>query len=237
MSSSVLLLTCEHGGNLVPSSHRRLFLSNRARDALESHRGYDLGALTIARELQQLLQVPLIESQTTRLLVDLNRSIGHRSLFSEFSCVLSQKEREDVIAKHYAPHRAKVEDVVRQAAKRGKPVLHVAVHSFTPKLWEENRTADFALLYDPKRNTEKHLCAHWKEDLTCRGTGMRIRLNYPYRGNADGLTTSLRKCYESSQYAGVEIELNQGMLAARKPEPKVLASWIVGGLRNAMAQM
>ncbi len=36
-----------------------------------------------------------------------------------------------------------------------------------------------------------------------------IRRNYPYRGNADGFTTYLRKKYPASKYIGVEIEINQ----------------------------
>jgi hypothetical protein len=36
-----------------------------------------------------------------------------------------------------------------------------------------------------------------------------VRLNYPYRGSADGLTTHLRRLHPNSDYAGIEIEVNQ----------------------------
>lgn len=236
MPSKSLLLTCEHGGNQVPADYRRLFTSKKAISALASHRGHDLGALSVARDLKRLLHVPLIESRTTRLLIDLNRSLGHPSLFSEFSSVLSQQEREEVIAEHYAPHRALVERAALQAAKNGKRLLHVAIHSFTPRLHGQTRNADFALLYDPKRSSEKRICAYWRRDLLDRECGFRIRLNYPYRGNADGLTTSLRKRFTDSQYVGVEIELNQGMLGAKGADLRALAHWIANSLAKTIAQ-
>ena len=39
------LFTCEHGGNRIPAPYRRLFRGQRA--LLDSHRGYDPGALVM----------------------------------------------------------------------------------------------------------------------------------------------------------------------------------------------
>jgi predicted N-formylglutamate amidohydrolase len=41
----------------------------------------------------------------------------------------------------------------------------------------------------------------------------RVRLNYPYHGASDGLTTSLRRTF-GPRYLGVEIELNQALLGS-----------------------
>ena len=49
-------------------------------------------------------------------------------------------------------------------------------------------------------------------------TGLRIRLNYPYLGRADGMTTWLRKQYTQTQYLGIEIELNQAFLTSLSPK-------------------
>ena len=43
------LITCEHGGNRIPAPYRRLFRGQRA--LLDSHRGYDPGALVMAKAL------------------------------------------------------------------------------------------------------------------------------------------------------------------------------------------
>jgi len=76
-----LVITCEHGGREVPREYAALF-SDRAA-LLDSHRGWDAGALELGRQLADAFGVPLHVATTTRLLVDLNRSIGHRQLFSE----------------------------------------------------------------------------------------------------------------------------------------------------------
>src|SRR3954454_24119921 len=69
------LVTCEHGGNRIPARYRPLFAGAEA--LLESHRGYDPGALQLGREIAAALDAPLVSANVSRLLVDLNRSIGH----------------------------------------------------------------------------------------------------------------------------------------------------------------
>ena len=76
-----LLITCEHGGNRIPPRYRPLFRGFEA--LLQTHRGFDPGALTMARELAKAFKAPLFVSTVSRLLVDLNRSIGHPRLYSE----------------------------------------------------------------------------------------------------------------------------------------------------------
>ena len=38
---------------------------------------------------------------------------------------------------------------------------------------------------------------------------LSIRCNYPYKGNADGFTTYLRKQFSEKKYLGIELEINQ----------------------------
>ena len=76
-----LLITCEHGGNRVPPRYRPLFRGHQ--DLLSTHRGFDPGALAMARQLAKALRAPLFVSTTSRLLIDLNRSQGHPKLYSE----------------------------------------------------------------------------------------------------------------------------------------------------------
>jgi hypothetical protein len=41
---------------------------------------------------------------------------------------------------------------------------------------------------------------------------LRVRYNYPYRGNTDGLGTWLRNRHPASRYLGIEIEINQRLV-------------------------
>lgn len=72
-----LIVSCEHGGNRVPSAFKTLF----SEKFLASHRGYDAGALALARDLAAAARAPLFYSTTSRLLVELNRPLGHPQIF------------------------------------------------------------------------------------------------------------------------------------------------------------
>lgn len=213
MRPPVLLLTCEHGGAEVPTRYAELFSSPSAQRSLRSHRGCDLGALSLARALQRSLGAPLYASTVTRLLVDLNRSVGHPRLFSELSKKLSAAERAAVLDEHYFPHRDAVEAWIDGRVRKGARVVHVGVHSFAPRMDGRLRTADVGLLYDPSRATERAFCQTWKDALGEIDPDLRVRRNYPYLGKADGFVTYLRRIFDQSRYLGIELEMNQSFLA------------------------
>lgn len=227
-----LLVTCEHGGNRVPAKYRPLFRRHRA--ILESHRGYDPGALAVARDFAAAFGAELVYSTTSRLLVELNRSPGHRALFSDMTLTLPPGERGKLLERHYFPYREWVEAQVREAIDAGERLLHISCHSFTPRLDGDVRRADIGLLYDPRRQTEASFCTTWQKTLRQTDPRLIVRRNYPYRGYADGLTTALRKHYPDPGYAGVEIEVNQkfplGDAAAWRALRKVLVTALARAL-------
>jgi predicted N-formylglutamate amidohydrolase len=207
-----VLVTCEHGGNTIPPRWAALFV--RRRNLLESHRGWDPGALTLARKLSKALDAPLVANTTSRLLVDLNRSEHHPALFSSITRTLPDAARERILDEVYRPYRDRVEQFVDGAVARGR-VVHLSAHSFVPVLHGERRRADVGLLYDPSRRPEKAFCDAWLAALKEAAPGFAIRRNAPYRGTADGLTTALRRRHAANDYVGVEIEVNQRLLGSR----------------------
>jgi len=219
-----LLLSCEHATNAVPERYRHLFDGARATAALRGHRGCDLGALELAESLQAALGATLFAAEASRLLIDLNRSLHHRELFSEFSRVLNASERAQVIATIYSPYRMTVERHIERQLQRGATVVHISVHSFAPRLRGHTRNADIGLLYDSKRPPELQMSlalarallhAEKPKGRFFRTRHLRVRRNYPYRGAADGLTTALRRRSPDGRYLGIEIEVNQRLLSAR----------------------
>jgi predicted N-formylglutamate amidohydrolase len=205
--SDFVLLTCEHGGNRVPAEFARLFRGYR--QLLNSHRGYDPGALELARSCARCLDVPLNFATVTRLLVELNRSPKHPAQFSVATKSLSDGERESLLTKHYFPYRIRVETEVKTAVDHGQRVIHLSFHTFTPKLDGVIRRADVGLLYDPRRSGEAAFCARFKQLLANRRPDLTIRKNYPYLGKSDGFTTTLRKKWNADTYLGIELEVNQ----------------------------
>lgn len=202
-----LIITCEHGGNAVPAAYVALFSGHEL--LLETHRGWDPGALELAWQMASEVDVPLYAATTTRLLIDLNRSIGHKDLYSLVTRNLPQATRREIVAVHYRPHRDLVEADVASRVAAGERVVHVASHSFTPELDGVQRQADVAWLYDPRRNGEKMLASRWLAALKRRRPDLKLRRNYPYEGRDDGLMSLLRKRYPPELYVGIELEVNQ----------------------------
>lgn len=225
------VVTCEHGGNRIPPAYRRWFAT--WRDVLETHRGWDPGALRLAREFAKAFDAPLVESTTSRLLVDLNRSIGNPDLFSDAIPREPPELRTEIVTTHWLPYRERVLTLVEQAVARGHRVVHLSCHSFTPVLDGDVRTADVGLLYDPSRPGEAALCARWKQALSDLAPALRVRRNYPYLGKGDGLTSHLRKRFPSDAYVGIELEVNQAIVFGSASPWKALRGRLVESLRAA----
>jgi predicted N-formylglutamate amidohydrolase len=213
-----ILLTCEHGGNKIPRRYRHYFESRAARTALKTHRGFDIGALKVARALSAELRAPLFFSEISRLLIDLNRTLGKKGSFSEFSLSLPETEKARVAQDYFYPHREAVENKVAAELKKDRKIVHFAIHSFTPELAGEVRNCEIGLLYDPRRNSERAICHEIQRMIRFAWPELRIRLNYPYNGISDGFPPALRRLYGSKNYSGIEIELNQGWLQSKKKD-------------------
>jgi predicted N-formylglutamate amidohydrolase len=229
--SDCLVITCEHGGNRIPAPYRALFRGWRTR--LDSHRGSDPGALAMARALAAAFGAPLVASTVSRLLIDLNRSIGNPRLFSAATRGAPAIVREQIVARHYRPYRQQVERLVARAVARGRRVIHISSHSFTPELDGRERRADVGLLYHPARRGEAELCARWKASLMANTPGLRVRRNYPYAGKGDGLTAHLRLRFPRSVYVGIELEVNQSIVFAAGQRWRALQSALIESLREA----
>ena len=227
------IITCEHGGNRIPAPHRRLFRGQRA--LLDSHRGYDPGSLVMAKALASTYRAPLVASTTSRLLIDLNRSIGHPQLFSAATRGAPPETRAQIVKHHYRPYRVQVERLIRQAVSRGHRVIHISSHSFTAELDGRVRGADVGLLYHPGRRGEAEVCARWKESLAASAPEIRVRRNYPYAGKGDGLTSHLRLRFAQSDYVGIELEVNQSIVLAAGPRWTALRRVLINSLRTACA--
>jgi predicted N-formylglutamate amidohydrolase len=226
------LVTCEHGGNRVPERYAPLFRGHR--HLLATHRGYDPGALAMARTLARALGAVLVTSTISRLLVELNRSPGRQFLHSPVMHNAPGHVRADVCRRYYAPYRGRVEAFIRDAIAVGGRVVHISSHSFTPLLDETARTADIGLLYDPDRAGERDLCRRWQHALRARVPHWVARRNYPYLGRSDGLTTWLRRRFPDRVYIGIELEINQRHVIDGRAIAASERAAVAGALRDAL---
>ena len=233
MSDTAFIISCEHGGNAVPADYAPLFLGHEA--LLQTHRGWDLGALVLARQLAAAVNAPLFAATTTRLLIDLNRSIGHRQLHSEATRSLPLATRRCIVAVHYQPYRDAVEGEVARLIAAGQRVMHIASHSFTPQLHGVVRRADVGWLYDPRRAGEGAFALQWLTAFGRLRPDLTLRRNYPYQGKGDGLTALLRKRHTASQYLGMELEVNQRVVGEGGAAWTALCAGVTRALVDARA--
>ncbi|MDO8299456.1 N-formylglutamate amidohydrolase [Lacisediminimonas sp.] len=206
-----VVVSCEHGGNRVPSRFRPLFREHW--QLLHSHQGYDKGALRLAREMSEALGGDHHYCVVSRLLVDLNRSVGHPGHFSPITAALDPAVQDDILDRYYHPYRAAVEHSIAAAIGGGRHVLHLSCHSFAREIDGRQRTAEVGLLFDPVRHTELIACRTWQQSLAQRMPALTVRLNYPYLGVDDGLITTLRGRFPDPRYAGIELEVRHDALA------------------------
>jgi predicted N-formylglutamate amidohydrolase len=212
----------------VPQEWSVLFRGKKR--LLASDRAWDPGALAVAHCLARVLEAPLIAVTTTRLLVDPNRSPHNPAAFSELTRGLPRHRRELLLARHHRPHWDRVRASV---AAPNATVVHLGVHSFTPVWRGAQRHFEVGILYDPTRRRERSLAQDWQRHLEAACPELRVRRNAPYRGNADGLTTALRKEFSPHRYVGLELELNQRAISGAS-EQRALARDLAVALRRAL---
>lgn len=203
------LISCEHAANAVPARWQSLFAGSE--ELLAGHRGWDPGALDVARSLSATLGAPLLAGAVTRLLIDLNRSAGHPRRFSEWTRPLPRAEREQLERAWWLPHWQAFAEHVESAPGR---LIHIACHSFTPVFDGVARRFDIGLLYDPARSGERLLARALSRRLQARFPSLVIRMNQPYRGTANGIGQQHRRRFGEDRLWSLELEFNQAMVAS-----------------------
>ncbi len=206
----VLLISCEHAGYKIPKVYCNQ-IDEATKALLPTHRGWDQGALNLAKLVSKSENAPLFFTEISRLLIDCNRSIQHPKVFGPSFRDKSPQEKEQIANDYYHPYRNSIVEAIERFHSRNLKVLHFAFHSFTPILDGETRNAELGLLYDPGRSSEKHWAEVYGEQLRAVGFPWRSRRNYPYLGKSDGFTRFLRARFKAEIYAGFELEFNQAI--------------------------
>ncbi|MEX2381513.1 MAG: N-formylglutamate amidohydrolase [Opitutales bacterium] len=224
------LVTCEHASKKIPAPWRSLL--EPYLQTLPEHRAWDPGTREIGRELGQLLRAPVFEGEVTRLLVELNRSVTHRELFSPPVAALPPREKTKILCDYYYPYRHQVMQQIETYLQQDLPIIHISVHSFSPVFDDKPRHTDFGLLFDPWRKGEKQLAEGWLHFLRQQDRRITCHPNSPYLGISDGHVPLLRRMLPPRKYYGFELEFNQKFpLAEHAPS---FARWIDTSLRYAL---
>ncbi len=204
-----LLLTCEHARPDLPRGMAcDIDPASAAGHVLWDPLAFDLAVLVALGT-----GAPLLSGQLSRAVVDLNRraerpDVVPATSFGQPIAVnagLDASARQRRIAALHAPYRRAVRAEVDRAIARGG-CAHISVHSFTATLDPARRSYPLSLLFDPGRPAEVAL-VQALGDAIDHALGVRPRLNEPYLGVDEGLTTWLREQFPDPAYAGIELEL------------------------------
>jgi len=205
-----VLVSCEHASNRLPAG------MDAPAEMLQLHIAWDPGALDMAEALARHFGAPLHAGEYSRLVVDLNRSVGNSALVRRrsdgyvipFNRGLTEADVQRRVEKYHQPYRAAVDDGVAQIIERHGRCVHLCIHTYTPKLGDKLRGNDIGLLYDPYRQPEAPL-VHELRDALRQRTGLVVWLNRPYSGTADGILPPIRKVHDERSYVGIELEVSQ----------------------------
>jgi predicted N-formylglutamate amidohydrolase len=199
-----LIVTCEHGGNYLPKGFRNYLTDTKGNN---THRAFDAGALDLYKEISSAYSDFCAYSDLSRLLIDFNRSLSNRKIFSKYSSYFPN-EKKTLLIEHYNNYRNRVIDFIEHNITDTTTIIHISTHTFVPVLFGIERNNDIGILYDPRIKSERNLAIKWKQILSELSTELKIRCNYPYLGKSDGFTTYLRKLFKIN-YLGIELEVNQ----------------------------
>ena len=209
-----LLLVCDHASNFVPRSLDRLGLE--AAD-LERHIAFDIGIAEVALRLSYELDVPLVISQFSRLLVDPNRSADDPTSIAEVSdgtvipgnCNLTEEEKEARRATFFRPYHAAISDTLDALIAEGTRPGFVSLHSMTPMLRGERRPWETSILWNDDPRLPQPLLESFRK------RGLAVGDNVPYAGN-DGHGNTVHFHAEPRGLANILFEIRQDMIDTAK---------------------
>jgi predicted N-formylglutamate amidohydrolase len=205
------LISVEHASNAIPDELEKLGLSD---EIIESHVAWDPGAKEVGSHLATVFNAPLFLSQYSRLVADLNRSPeNHESVPAHAFGVdvpgntkLSAAAIAERLKKFHSPYWNRIGTEIENTFSAGQGCLHFGVHSFTEVYEGQYRDVDIGLLVDPEHIGDGPLTKLVFEHL--KQSGLDCRINEPYSGLNDGLSTNLRNRYCNGRYASIEFEFN-----------------------------
>ncbi|MGI9357061.1 MAG: N-formylglutamate amidohydrolase, partial [Rhizobiaceae bacterium] len=147
-----ILLLCEHASNRFPASLNSLGLND---ETVSSHAAWDPGALGVALHLSSALDAPLIASNYSRLVCDVNRPPDSPDAFRDNSEIyrvpgnekLPVEERRTRTAAIYEPFHEAVSNCLDTRSAGNGTTLLVTIHSFTPVYFGAIRDTELGILH------------------------------------------------------------------------------------------
>ena len=216
-SRSPLVLLCEHAGQAVPAALGDLGVGQAV---LDSHRGWDIGAESLARGIADALDAPLVVQRYSRLVIDCNRPPGSAQSIPGQSdnCDIpanrtaSQAERDARLREIFTPMDREITTLFEAAPRAAT----MSVHSFTPRMDGRDRPMHAGFLSRRSTETAEALMRH----ISARRPDLQLALNAPYQVD-DETDWFIPRHAERRGLPHCLIEIRNDQIA----DPKGIAVW------------
>lgn len=231
-SRGPIVFVCEHASNNIPPQYESLGLS---QTVIDSHAGWDIGALELSEILSERFDSPLITSTVSRLVYDCNRAPDSTSAMvinTEAGDVpgnhnLSTGQRQQRVDSIYHPFTDQLSSLLDQRQSQGIETVVVTMHSFTPTFHGQPREVEIGILHDSDSRFADELLS-----LSAKHSGYKFERNQPY-GPDDDVTHTLKKHAISRQLRHVMLEVRNDLLLDT-PSIKQIANLLFSILNDAL---
>ncbi len=217
---SPVFLTCDHASSAIPHRLQNLGLD---ADTILSHRGWDIGALSMSRNLSDFLDSPLVYSGFSRLVIDCNRPCDAPQSIPQFvdgvyipmNMNLSESDIKERQIDIFYPYHDAVQKTLKNLIHRVGKVFYLAIHSFTPQMGGEDRPWEIGVTYEKPSSFSGHLIRSLvgQDDL-------EVGVNQPYPITREG-DYGIHVHGDGNGLESVLIEIRQDLLIEKRSYQRV----------------
>ena len=232
---SNFVIVVDHAGRRIP---RRLNGLGLAESELQRHIAWDIGALSVARQVAAALDAPLVAQNYSRLVIDCNRdpkvvsSIPRLSESVEIlgNIGLTDEEIAARRAEIFDPYHDHVRALLDERAAAGRTTILVAQHTMTNNYKGVDRPMHAAVLYNRDRRFAGLVLDRLRSEA-----GLTIADNEPYFVS-DETDYTIPRHGEARGLPHVEIEIRQDLVIDEAGQTE-WAARIARALRDAEQSM
>jgi predicted N-formylglutamate amidohydrolase len=214
------VIVVDHASNRIPPRWGDLGLSPHDR---VRHIAWDPGALAVSLRLSELLDVPVVHSTVSRLVIDCNRDVDAPDLVPKISELtdipgnagLTPDDLQRRIATAHAPFHDAIDRVLAAREAAGLITILICMHSFTPSYKGVKRPWPIGLIHARDQRYTAAL-----RDALAGDASLNIGWNEPYSA-LNGVTYTLEHHGDGNSLDATMIEIRHDEIL----EPNGVARW------------
>jgi len=200
-----LLISCENATCAVPEQWRDLFRGDE--EIVTSPEGWEPGSLNLAQGFAMRFRTPLVHSDVTRLLIDLDADGPAR--WSRYGMRLTDIQRAKLEDRHARPYLELLQARITEALRRDPLIAHIMVHTSTG---DQEAVVIETIAGDEPASK---FASDWARDLRRHPDPLRVEARIT--GTLPAIPTVLRQSWPSGSYAPLVLRVSQTFFLEGRP--------------------